>query len=67
MFPHVAEYLAMSKLVLSLSESQIGRSLKIGSRDIASDWRHWSWGERTIAILAALLLLLIPAVIGRSI
>ncbi len=67
MFPLVAEYLAMSKLVLSLSESQIGRSLKNGSRDIASDWRHWSWGERITAILAALLLLLVPAVISQSI
>ena len=57
----------MSKLVLTLSESHLGRSLKNGTRDIASDWRHWSWAERIIAIMAALLLVFVPALIGKSI
>ena len=62
-----AECRAMSKFVVSLSGSQLGRSLKNGTRDFASDWRHWSWIERIAAILAALLLLLVPALVGRSI
>ena len=65
--PPSAECRAMNKLVFSLSGSQLGRSLKNGTRDFASDWRHWSWVERIAAILAALLLLLVPALVGRSI
>ena len=57
----------MSKLVVSLSGSQLGRSLKNGSRDFASDWRHWSWAERILALLAILLLVVVPAAIARSI
>ena len=57
----------MNKFVPSLSESHLGRSLKSGTRDIASDWRHWSWAERIVAIMAALLLLVVPTLIGQSI
>jgi hypothetical protein len=57
----------MSKLVVSLSGSQLGRSLKNGTRDFASDWRHWSWAERILAVLAILLLVVVPAAIARSI
>ena len=66
-FPVNAECRIMSRFVLSLSGSPLGRSLKIGTRDIASDWRHWSWGERIVAVIAALVLLTVPALIGRSI
>ncbi len=57
----------MSKFVPSLSQSHLGRSLKNGTRDIASDWRHWSWVERVAVIMAALFLLSVPALIGSSI
>ncbi len=56
----------MSKLVVTLSDSQLGRSLRNGTRDIVSDWRHWSWGERILAVIAAVLLVVVPALIGRS-
>jgi hypothetical protein len=57
---------AMSRFVLTLSGSQLGRSLRNGTRDIASDWKHWSWGERIAAVLAALMLLFVPALVGGS-
>lgn len=57
---------AMSKFVLTRAGSQLGRSLKNGTRDFASDWKHWSWGERIIAVLAALSLLSVPALVGGS-
>ena len=56
----------MSRFVLTLSGSQLGRSLRNGTRDIASDWTHWSWGERIAAVLAALMLLFVPALVGVS-
>jgi hypothetical protein len=56
----------MNKFADSLSGSQVGRSLRNGTRDFASDWKHWSWGERVIAILAALTLLSVPAVVGGA-
>ena len=56
----------MSKFVLSLAGSQLGRSLRNGTRDFASDWKHWSWGERIAAVLAALMLLFVPALVGVS-
>ena len=66
-FPVNAECRIMSRFVFSLSGLPLGRSFKLGTRDIASDWRHWSWAERIIAVLTALLLVSVPAVIGRSI
>ena len=57
----------MSKFAVTLSGSQFGRSLKTGTRDIASDWKHWSWGERILAVLAALVLVLVPALVSGSI
>jgi hypothetical protein len=66
-FPVNAECRVMNRFVLSLSGLPFGRSLKVGTRDIASDWRHWSWTERIIAVLTALFLLSAPVLIGRSI
>ena len=56
----------MSKIAVSLSGSHLGRSLRNGTRDFACDWKHWSWGERVIAIVAALTLLSVPAVVGGA-
>jgi hypothetical protein len=56
----------MSKLVPILSTSSLGRSLRNGTRDIASDWKHWSPVERVLVILAVFLLLLIPTLFGRA-
>ena len=56
----------MSKLAITLSGSQFGRSLKNGTRDIAADWRHWSWAERIAAILAAMILVLVPALAAAA-
>src|SRR4029079_13757397 len=56
----------MNRFVLSLSGLPFGRSLKVGTRDIASDWRHWSWTERLVAVLTALFLLYATVLIGRA-
>ena len=56
----------MSKFVLSLAGSQLGRSLRNGTRDFASDWKHWSWAERVAAVLAAALMLSVPALVGTA-
>jgi hypothetical protein len=56
----------MSKFELILAGSQLGRSLRNGTRDIASDWKHWSWAERIAAVAAALSLVSIPALIAGS-
>jgi hypothetical protein len=56
----------MSKFEMILAGSQLGRSLRNGTRDIASDWKHWSWAERIAAVAAALSLLSIPALIAGS-
>ena len=41
--------------------------VKAETRDLASDWRDWSWAERVAVIVAMLLLVGTPLLVGAVI